>query len=230
MVRNASVASQLDAVLPKAVAAGTVTSNPLNSTAKVFVSQKRYQKISTNKSTTKVTTKEATSAKKSKIQRAQGMLYGLSTLKRLGNVRVSVLAAHTTVRSNFRLGPLQLRVNKFNGSSTSSAATGKIAAAPVKSASATTTEMMGRINLRIVKGAATLHSIKVQQPRQQAMDILTSNQKTRDNVTAQQKTAAAARSHQARLAAVVHELLTDAVRSMLQPPPPSTQKTSEGDA
>lgn len=225
MVRNASAVSQLDAVLPKAVAAGTVTSNPLNSTAKVFLSQKRYQKISTNKSTTKVTTKDATSTKKSKIQRAQGMLYGLSTLKRLGNVRVSVLAAHTTVRSNFRLGPLQLRVNKFNGSSTS-AATGKIAAAPVKSASATTTEMMGRINLRIVKGAATLHSIKVQQPRQQQ----SSNQKTRDNVTAQQKAAAAARSHQARLAAVVHELLTDAVRSMLQPPPPSTQKTSEGDA
>lgn len=84
-------------------------------------------------------------------------MYGLSTLTRQGNVRVNAAADYTTVKSNFLLGPLVLKVEK---------AFGRGAKRELKSATATTTEMIGRINLRIVNGAATLHSIKVQQPKQ----------------------------------------------------------------
>lgn len=38
-----------------------------------------------------------------------------------------------------------------------------------KRATATTTQMIGRINLRIVNDKAVLHSIKVQQPKQVRM-------------------------------------------------------------
>lgn len=67
------------------------------------------------------------------------------------------MADYTTVKTNFVLGPLVLKVEK---------AFGRGVKRELKSATATTTEMIGRINLRIVNGAATLHSIKVQQPKQ----------------------------------------------------------------
>lgn len=89
--------------------------------------------------------------------RARGTLYGLATLRRQGNVRVNPMADFITVRSNFVLGPLVLKVEKAFGKGTKR---------ELKSATATTTQMIGRINLRIVNGAATLHSIKVQQPKQ----------------------------------------------------------------
>lgn len=99
----------------------------------------------------------ATTTTVHKVQRARGVLSGLSTLQRQGNVRVQVRASRTTVKSHFRLGPLHLQVQK---------AFGRGAKRELKCATATTTEMLGRITLRIVNGAATLHSIKVQQPRQ----------------------------------------------------------------
>lgn len=89
--------------------------------------------------------------------RARGTLYGLATLRRQGNVRVNPSADYITVRSNFVLGPLVLKVEKAFGKGTKR---------ELKSATATTTQMIGRVNLRIVNGAATLHSIKVQQPKQ----------------------------------------------------------------
>lgn len=135
-----------------------------------------------------------------KVQRARGVLYGLSTLQRQGNVRVNVLSDHTTVRSNFRLGPLQLRVEK---------AFGRGAKRELKSATATTTEMVGRITLRIVNGAATLHSIKVQQPRQVQVVSADNHDRTREFVWRKS----------AHIADVVSEQLTDAARSMLLPPP-----------
>ena len=96
-------------------------------------------------------------AQQQKKNRARGTLYGLSTLKRQGNVRVNAMADHTTVKSNFVLGPLVLKVEKSFGRGVKK---------ELRSATATTTEMIGRISLRIVNGAATLHSIKVQQPKQ----------------------------------------------------------------
>lgn len=43
---------------------------------------------------------------------------------------------------------------------------GRGAKRETKRATATTTQMIGRINLRIVNDRAILHSIKVQQPKQ----------------------------------------------------------------
>lgn len=106
---------------------------------------------------TKTKSKQTGSSSTKKSPKARGTLYGLSTLKRQGMVRVNAMADHTTVKSNFVLGPLMLKVEKPYG---------RGANRSLKSATATTTEMLGRINLRIVNGAATLHSIKVQQPKQ----------------------------------------------------------------
>lgn len=135
-----------------------------------------------------------------KIQRARGVLYGLSTLQRVGNVRVQVAAERTTVKSHFRLGPLQLKVEK---------AFGRGAKRELKSATATTTEMLGRITLRIVNGAATLHSIKVQQPRQLLVTAADDHDRTRAFVWRKS----------AHIAEVVGEQLREAARSMLEPAP-----------
>lgn len=91
------------------------------------------------------------------INRARGTLHGLSTLRRHGNVRVTPMTDYIAVRSNFVLGPLVLKVEKSFGRGTKR---------ETKRATATTTQMIGRINLRIVNDSATLHSIKVQQPKQ----------------------------------------------------------------
>lgn len=81
-------------------------------------------------------------------------LYGLASLKRTGDVKVTQMIDYTTVKSNFVLGPLTLKVEKIFGRG------------ELRQATAKTQEMIGRINLRIVNGVATLHSVKVQQPKQ----------------------------------------------------------------
>lgn len=91
------------------------------------------------------------------INRARGTLHGLSTIKRHGNVRVTPSPDYLAVRANFVLGPLVLKVEKSFG---------RGAKRETKRATATTTQMIGRINLRIVNDKAVLHSIKVQQPKQ----------------------------------------------------------------
>lgn len=69
-----------------------------------------------------------------------------------------MMSDHTTVRTKFSLGPLTLRVEKEFGRS------GK---KELRSATATTAEMSGKLNLRVLHGgAATLHSIRVLQPKQ----------------------------------------------------------------
>lgn len=55
--------------------------------------------------------KVKTTPEKSK-PRAKGTLYGLSSLRRTGDVAVNLLSDHTTVKSNFAVGPLILRVEK----------------------------------------------------------------------------------------------------------------------
>lgn len=64
---------------------------------------------------------------------------------------------YLSVRSNFVLGPLVLKVEKSFG---------RGAKRETKRATATTTQMIGRINLRVIGNNVTLHSIKVQQPKQ----------------------------------------------------------------
>lgn len=140
------------------------------------------------------------STKKQQQPRARGVLYGLSTLKRQGNVRVNAAADHTTVKSNFVLGPLVLKVEKPFGHGANRS---------LKSATATTTEMVGRINLRIVNGVATLHSIKVQQPKQVQVDSPDNHDRTREFVWKKS-------SH---IAQVVSQKITAAAKSMLEPPP-----------
>lgn len=44
--------------------------------------------------------------------RAKATLYGLSTLKRDGDVTVNVMSSHTTVKTKFLIGPLVLKVEK----------------------------------------------------------------------------------------------------------------------
>lgn len=162
--------------------------------------QQKRKKVSTSAATSVSKPKQTKPSATHKIERARGVLYGLSTLKRQGNVRVNVMADHTTVKSNFLLGPLQLRVEK---------AFGRGVKRELKSATATTTEMVGRIKLRIVNGAATLHSIKVQQPKQVQVVSADNHDRTREFVWKKS-------SH---IADVVSQKLTSAVRSMLQPPP-----------
>lgn len=79
----------------------------------------------------------------------------------------------------------------------------------LKSATATTTEMMGRISLRIVNGVATLHSIKVQQPKQVQVDSEDNHDRTREFVW----------KKSAHIAEVVSQKITAAAKSMLEPPP-----------
>lgn len=51
---------------------------------------------------------------------------------------------------------------------------GRGAKKDIRSATATTTEMVGKLNLRVLHGgAATLHSIKVMQPKQVSVKTLT---------------------------------------------------------
>ncbi len=49
---------------------------------------------------------------KSQHPRAKATLYGLSSIKRSGDVTVNMMNTHTTVRTNFLLGPLVLKVEK----------------------------------------------------------------------------------------------------------------------
>lgn len=70
-------------------------------------------KSTTKKPVTKNKTKNKVknSSEKSK-PRAKGTLYGLSSLRRVGDVAVNIMSEYTAVKSNFAVGPLILRVEK----------------------------------------------------------------------------------------------------------------------
>lgn len=112
--------------------------------------------------------KVATKQSPSQLQTTtESQLFGLSTLKRIGNVKISrknpdaqVEEDFTTIKSNFKLGPLTLKVQKIT------TRPGQKNYKKVRSATATTAEMLGRVNLRVKNGVASLYSIKVQQPKQ----------------------------------------------------------------
>ncbi|CAB0035170.1 unnamed protein product, partial [Trichogramma brassicae] len=102
--------------------------------------------------------KTSSTATKRTKSKAKATLYGLSSLKRSGDVSVNLASDHTTIRTRFNLGPLVLRVEKEFG---------RDERKEVRSATATTAEMSGRLSLRVYHGgAATLHSIRVLQPKQ----------------------------------------------------------------
>lgn len=96
---------------------------------------------------------------KEQLEKAEATLYGLATLKRIGNVKIITdpEGKNSTIKTKFTLGPLKLRVEKsFKRGSVRS----------VKSATAVTNEMLGRMKFRVLDNSATLMSIKVQQPKQ----------------------------------------------------------------
>nr|XP_022916793.1 protein PFC0760c-like isoform X1 [Onthophagus taurus] len=142
-------------------------------------------------------TKNKTKISGKNVQKARATLFGLSTLRRDGDVTVTTMSDHTTVKSEFVLGPLQLRVEKeFERQ--------------LKSATATTAEMRGRLNLRILQGgAATLHSIKVLQPKQVRVESADNHEKTKEFMW----------NKSSRIAKVVANKLAAAAKSMLQPAP-----------
>lgn len=47
-----------------------------------------------------------------KVQKARATLFGLSSLRRDGDVSVNLMADYTTVKTNFIIGPLTLKVEK----------------------------------------------------------------------------------------------------------------------
>lgn len=93
------------------------------------------------------------------LQKIEGSLSGLSTLKRVGNVKVITdpEGHNSTIKAKFSLGPLVLRVEKSMK---------RAGVKNVKSATAHTNAMMGRIKFSVVNDCASLVSIKVQQPKQ----------------------------------------------------------------
>ncbi|XP_036336285.1 MATH and LRR domain-containing protein PFE0570w-like [Rhagoletis pomonella] len=110
-----------------------------------------------------------------KLQKAEGSLSGLASLKRVGNVKVVAdpEGSNSTIKAKFTLGPLTLRVEKsFKRGSVHS----------VKSATARTNEMIGRIKFSVVNDRATLMSIKVQQPKQVEVESKDNHDRTREFV------------------------------------------------
>ncbi|KAL1116004.1 hypothetical protein AAG570_005499, partial [Ranatra chinensis] len=133
--------------------------------------------------------------------RARATLYGLSSIQRSGDVTVNVMSSHTTVKTKFLLGPLVLKVEKEFG---------RGAKKELRSATATTAEMGGKLNLRVLHGgAATLHSIRVFQPKQVRVETPDDNDRTREFVWRKS-------SH---IAHMVSQKLMTAARSLLKPPP-----------
>lgn len=56
--------------------------------------------------------KGKTKASSKRTAKPRATLFGLSSIKREGDVSVNMMADHTTVKTNFVLGPLTLRVEK----------------------------------------------------------------------------------------------------------------------
>lgn len=166
---------------------------PVKAPTKATKPKPKPTKTTTKKPATNKTKNKTKTSEKSK-PRAKGTLYGLSSLRRTGDVSVSIMADHTTVKSNFAVGPLILRVEKE---------VGRGAKKDIRSATATTAEMLGKLTLRVNnQGVATLHTIKVLQPKQVRVD--SNNERTRELVW----------QRSARIAHVVSEKLLSASKPM----------------
>lgn len=131
-------------------------------------------------------------------KQAKATLYGLSSMKRVGNVKVNPMGDFTVVKSNFILGPLMLKVEKTSGK--------KDEKRDIRMATATTHEIYGKINIRVVNGQASLHSIKVQQPKQVKVDSPDNHDRTRQYVW----------KRSSSIARVVSQKLRNAAKSMFK--------------
>lgn len=162
------------------------------------VSKNSNKKSKRKSSTKKQPAASGTPQKKTSesVKKAKATLFGLSSLKRVGNVKVTPGNEYTSVKSNFVLGPLMLRVEK-----------GSEEKRDIKMATATTHEIYGRINLRVVNGQASLHSIKVQQPKQLKVDSENNKPSSRQYVWTQDS----------NIVKVVSKKLRSAARSTLAP-------------
>ncbi|XP_075162465.1 uncharacterized protein LOC142235114 isoform X1 [Haematobia irritans] len=120
-------------------------------------------------------TKNTANKNSIEVQKAEGSLSGLASLKRVGNVKVVTdpEGRNSTIKAKFTLGPLMLRVEK-------SIKRGGVE--NVKSATARTNEMIGRIKFGVVNDRATLMSIKVQQPKQVEVESKDNHDRTREFV------------------------------------------------
>ncbi|KAJ8945259.1 hypothetical protein NQ318_016679 [Aromia moschata] len=164
---------------------GTNSTSTATETRARPVKQNNANKKNKKKNSTKA---GATTNKNNKVKQGNGnknkpkmraTLFGLSSIKRDGDV---------TGGEGVRVG----------------------ARRELKSATATTTEMYGRLNLRIIHGgAATLHSIRVLQPKQVRVDSQDNHDKTREFMW----------KRSAHIASVVARKLSSAAKSMLKPPP-----------
>ncbi|GAB0091205.1 hypothetical protein DMENIID0001_060180 [Sergentomyia squamirostris] len=122
----------------------------------------KKNKPKTKKRTTKKRNNEVKADSKPAPAKAKATLHGLATLERVGNARSTLKQFDgetnaTMVKTKFHLGPLRLKVEKIYGRGTKR---------ELRSATATTAQMNGQISLKVVNETATLHSIRVQQPRQ----------------------------------------------------------------
>ncbi|XP_065339919.1 nucleolin [Cloeon dipterum] len=141
--------------------------------------------------------KKKTNKNQLRAQRAHATLIGLSSVRRDGDVVFNKYADHSTIKSNFLIGPLVLRVEK---------AFGRGAKKELRSATATTDKMSGRMVLKINQdGIASMHSIRVLQPKQVRVESDDDHEQTREFVWKRS-------SHIAR---VVSQKLTKAAREML---------------
>lgn len=88
----------------------------------------------------------------SSASKIRGWLYGMSTLKRSGDVSIFIRENYRTIQCPFALGPLELKVSKTVG-------TGK--AKRTKSATAKTDRMLGLMDLKIdrINGEAEITNV-----------------------------------------------------------------------
>ncbi|XP_015428699.1 PREDICTED: uncharacterized protein LOC107185519 [Dufourea novaeangliae] len=163
------------------------------------------KKTNKNRTTTKNKTKNQSTTNKNKTKKnkpkARATLYGLATLQRSGDVSVNMMSDHMMIKTKFTLGPLILKVEKEFG---------RAAKKELRSATATTAEMSGKLSLRVLRGgAATLNSIRVLQPKQVRVESSDDHDRTREFVW----------KRSSHIAHLVSEKLSSATKSMLRPPP-----------
>lgn len=72
----------------------------------------KKKKNNNNKNNNNKNKNNKNKANEKKTAKAKATLFGLSSIKRDGDVSVNMMADHTTVKTNFILGPLTLRVER----------------------------------------------------------------------------------------------------------------------
>ncbi|XP_037879932.1 acidic repeat-containing protein isoform X4 [Glossina fuscipes] len=169
--RKTSTKSHKQSAVKKGQNAGGASTTTVNSNNNNVKKKQKTASTSTINSNNKIDK----ASKDGEVQKAQGSLTGLASLKRVGNVKVVTdpEGRNSTIKAKFTLGPLILRVEKsFKRAGVEN----------VKSATARTNEMIGRIKFGVVNDRATLISIKVQQPKQVEVESKDNHDRTREFV------------------------------------------------